>query len=210
MKKIGLFVFVLLLSFSFALAIDAIPDYKDKYVNDFAGVLSGEQAASMRGLFAYVEENTTAEMTFVSVSECSPYAPGDLAVKIGNTWKVGKADKSNGFLILYCKAENKIYAASGYGVEGILPDGKIGRLLDENYVSLRDAGNVSQGIIAFSSAVAEVMNANALEITSGQAGVSQTSDLVIVVFAIIVFFLFGIMLYFVAKAGKKKGFGDFM
>jgi uncharacterized protein len=121
-------------------------------------------------------------------------------------WGVGKKDKNNGFLILYCLAENKIFAATGYGLEGILPDSKIGRLLDENYVPLRDSGNVQQGIIDFSNAIAQVIVDNKEEVLSGQAGAKASWNLDIVEIIIIILFLrwlIGAILSRVAKKSKN-------
>ena len=168
--------FVLILfSVHIASAVD-IPSYTDKYVNDFASVFSSEQTAELRGLFASVDQDTTAEMVVVTDSECaSKGGQSQYAIDLMNSWKVGKADKNNGLLILYCLQENKIWVSSGYGLEGILPDSKIGRLLDENYVPLRDSGNVSEGIIEFSKVAAGVIEDNKAEVLSGQAGVAQSS-----------------------------------
>lgn len=73
-------------------------------------------------------------------------------------------------MALYCKAENKIWVEVGYGLEGILPDSKIGALLDEYYVPLRDAGNVSEGIIGFMKKSSEIVNKNREEVLSGNTG----------------------------------------
>ncbi len=73
-------------------------------------------------------------------------------------------------VILSCKEEKKIFVAVGYGLEGILPDSKIGRLLDENYVALRDSGDVQGGIINFVNAVSLVIYENKEEVIAGTAG----------------------------------------
>jgi uncharacterized membrane protein YgcG len=44
-----------------------IPNYTDKHVNDFAGVFSVEQASELRAIFSQVDQNTTAEMTVLTV-----------------------------------------------------------------------------------------------------------------------------------------------
>lgn len=163
------------------------PNYKDKYVNDFAGVLSSEQVGSLRSLFAGVEGETTAEVVFVSVDNLAGYDISEYAIQLASSWKIGKADKDNGLLILYAKEENKIWVATGYGVEGILPDSKIGRLLDENYVPLKDSGNVSEGIIAFSNVIANTMIENKDELLSSQrSGNSNISPFFVFVIVIIV------------------------
>jgi uncharacterized protein len=147
-----------------------VPDYKDKYVNDFANVLSASQYGWLRSLFYSVDMNTTAEVVFVSLDTINGEDISQYSLAIADSWKVGKADKDNGLVILYVKDIGKIWVSTGYGLEGILPDSKAGRLLDENYVPLRDSGNFSEGIVLFSNAVTQVIYDNKEEVLSGQAG----------------------------------------
>lgn len=204
MKKLMICLFLVILLSSFVCAAD-FPVAKDKYLNDFAGIFTAAQVGELRGLLMAVEQNTTAEYVIVTVEQCAPYAPSDYAIKLLNDWKVGKADKNNGLVALYCKAENKIFVATGYGLEGILPDSKIGRFLDENYVPLRDSGDVSDGIIQFSRVIVEEMMANAEEIRSGQAGASSSWNLDIIEIIIIVLFLRWLIGIILSKVAKKKG-----
>ena len=93
------------------------------------------------------------------------------------SWKVGKADKDNGLVILYVRDIEKIWVSTGYGLEGILPDSKVGRLLDENYVPVSGTENFSNGIVLFSNAITQVIYDNKEEVLSGQAGGnSQSGD----------------------------------
>jgi uncharacterized protein len=162
-----------LVLFGTAAAAQTIPDYTDKYVNDFAHVFTPEQASGLRQLFSSVDQQTTAELTVLTVDTVSPLAMSQYAQEVFDKWKIGKADKDNGLLILYAKQENKIWVQTGYGLEGILPDSKIGRILDEQYVPRRDAGNATDGIIEASKALAQVVIDNAEEVRSGQAGGSS-------------------------------------
>jgi uncharacterized membrane protein YgcG len=205
MKRILVSLVFALFLISFVSAID-YPSYTDKYVNDFASVLNSEQVAKLRGLFAGVDSDATAEMVFVSDKECASKG-GSSAYAIGllNEWKVGKADKNNGFLILYCLEENKIFATTGYGLEGILPDSKIGRLLDENYIPLRDSGNVSQGIVDFSKVVSDVIEQNREEVLSGQAGGSDIGSVEEWIFlAIVALFIISIIIGIKNAVKRKK------
>src|SRR3989339_893909 len=150
MKRILVSLILVLFFVSLVSAVD-LPAYTDKYVNDFASVFSADQVSELRSLFYSVDQDTTAEVVVVTDTECaSKGGQSQYAIDLGKYWKVGKADKDNGLLILYCLEENKIFAATGYGFEGILSDSKIGRLFGENYVSMKKSGNVSQGIVDFS------------------------------------------------------------
>ncbi|MDD5416735.1 MAG: TPM domain-containing protein, partial [Candidatus Aenigmarchaeota archaeon] len=134
MKKI-LLVLVLILS---AAVFAQVPNYQDKYVNDFANIFIENETIELRYLFSNIDEQTTAEMTLLTVDTIAPMEMSQYAQEVFDKWKIGKADKDNGLLILYSKEENKIWVSVGYGLEGILPDSKIGRILDETYVPLRD------------------------------------------------------------------------
>jgi uncharacterized membrane protein YgcG len=50
-------------------------------------------------------------------------------------------------VMLYVKDVNKFWVATGYGLEGILPDSKVGRFLDDYYVPNKATGNLSEGIL---------------------------------------------------------------
>lgn len=155
-----------------------VPSYKDKYVNDFAGVLNSNQTDELRSLFSSVDTETSAEVVFVSLDTINGEDISQYAFTIGDSWKVGKADKDNGLVILYVKdnpSNKRLYVLTGYGLEGILPDSKVGRLLDENYVPVRGTENFSNGIILFSNAITQVIYDNKAEVLSGQAGGTSQS-----------------------------------
>ena len=154
-----------------------IPTYNNLYVNDFGEILNSEEENYLISLYTLVENETTAEMVFVSIPICSPLEPSQYAQSIGDEWKVGKEDIDNGLIILYCKEENKIWLASGYGLEGILPDSKLGRILDTYYVPYRDNDMTSEGILQTSEEIAKILEENKDEIISkNNSNISKLSE----------------------------------
>ncbi len=192
---------IILLSLTFAYA-EEFPNYKDKYVNDFAGIFSQQQVNDLKNLLISVEQNTTAEIAIVSIETCLPYAPSQYSNLLFNKWSIGKKEKDNGLLILYCKQENKIQVETGYGLEGILPDSKLGRLLDENYVPLRDSGKVQEGIILFAEEVTKVVQENKEEVIAGrsQSNFQFWIFLILIILIILLFISFKF-----DKKNSKKG-----
>lgn len=203
-------IFMVIIYISFISGVYAleVPAYKDKYVNDFAGILSSEQSQQMRNLFATVDLDTTAEIVFVSMNSIEGEAISDFSLKIGKTWGVGKEDKDNGLVMLYVKDMNKIWVSTGYGLEGILPDSKIGRLLDDYYVPARDAGNVGEGISLFSSSIAEVVEQNKEEVISGKAA-KKGNDWFFVIFIIIWLLIVITSIKRARNVKRNKGKDDF-
>ncbi len=189
----------MLIGVGFVSAID-LPDWKDKYVNDFAGILNGNQSVELRAVLAGVDVDTTAEVSVVTIAECAPYDISQYSIELARKWTIGKKEKDNGFLILYCQAENRIRGEVGRGLEGILPDSKVGRLLDENYVPLRDAGDVPTGIVNFAKQIAQVIEDNKEEVIAGKAGVSVISSVFIYIF----FAIFIILFIWLWSAGAKS------
>lgn len=200
----------MLLFFVFAPLASArtFPDPVDSYVNDFAGIFSPAEAGYLGGLFYEVERNTTAQVVVITINNSGGYDLSQYATEIGQAWGVGNKGNNNGLVILYSANEEKIFAAVGYGLEGILPDSKIGRLLDENYVPLRDAGNITTGILRFADAVSQVIEQNAEEVRTGATN-NISGQIVFGVVAFVLFLgLFAFFFYLFSKR-KKKGFGDF-
>jgi uncharacterized protein len=152
-----------------------LPHYTDKYVDDFAGIFSAQEKTELRSILSDAEANTTSEVVVVTVNTTAPYAPSEYRTRLFNEWGVGKADVDNGLLILYAVAEHRIEVEVGYGLEGVLPDSKVGRMLDDYYVPLRDANQTTTGIIEFTKAVAALLNENRDEILSHKSGYSMPS-----------------------------------
>lgn len=138
------------------------------YVNDFAGFLNVSQKASLESSLSELQRNTTAEVAVATVQSAPDIF--NYAVGLFQAWGIGKAANDNGVLVLYAKEQNRIQVVTGYGVEGILPDGKVGRILDESYVPLRDANQTADGIIAATYRIVDIIYANADEVRAGTAG----------------------------------------
>jgi len=195
-KIVVLALLFVLIGVGFVSAVD-LPQWTEKYVNDFGGIFNATQVDGLRSALIGIEQNTTAEVVVVTDNECaSKGGLSQYAINLLNEWKVGKAEKNNGMVILYCKEEKKIFVAVGYGLEGILPDSKIGRLLDENYVPLRDSGDVQGGIISFVNVISLVIEENKDEVIAGTAGGNSsdtdTSSWVVFVIFILIMILFRI------------------
>jgi uncharacterized protein len=72
-----------------------------------------------------------AEMAVVTVLETSPAAsPKEFATKLFNYWVIGKKGKDNGVLFLISVKDRRVEIETGYGVEGVLPDAKVGNIIE--------------------------------------------------------------------------------
>ncbi|MEK6893538.1 MAG: TPM domain-containing protein [Nanoarchaeota archaeon] len=211
-------IWVLMAVFLFAplIAAQEFPNYQDAYVNDFAKILSVGETGELRAVLQQVREQTTAEVVVVTVDSISPLDVRQYGIELASKWKIGKADKSNGLLILYAVKEKKIGAEVGYGLEGVLNDAKVGRMLDDYYVPNRDSGNVTFGIISFVKETAKYLEQNKDEIISSQKETSRNNnnsngDLGLIIWIIGFYVIVALIkaIFYPFSKRKNKGAGDF-
>ena len=110
------------------------------YVNDFAGVLTPETRESLEELCTEVDHQAHAQIAVVTVQklEADPVkgmkagdelpAPSveEFATALEEKWKVGTKGTDRGVLLIVSLEPRKYRIEVGYGLEGILPDGKVG------------------------------------------------------------------------------------
>ncbi len=176
----------------------------DHYVNDYVGFFNNQEKAILTSSLNSVRQNTTAEVVVVIVNTTSPYVPADYGTKLLNEWGIGKKENNNGLLILYAVKEKRIEVRTGYGLEGILPDSKIGRLLDESYVPLRDRNMTREGIINSTLALVQVIEENKDEVLAGKAGGNNQNIPLWIAVAVILLFIASIIFKIVAKRKTKE------
>lgn len=73
---------------------------------------------------------------------------------MGREWGVGDKDKDNGIVILLATEDREVYIAVGYGLEGALPDSKVGRLIDHYGLEYFSGDEFSVGLKSLYEAVA--------------------------------------------------------
>ncbi len=115
------------------------------YVNDYAQVLGSEAETRLNGICAALEASTGAEMVFLIMPSIAPYDDFTFGMAVFDAWKIGKKGKDNGLLIMLALQERRIRIISGYGLEGILPDGKLGRYRDEYLVPFLKQNRLAEG-----------------------------------------------------------------
>lgn len=96
------------------------------YVNDFANVLSSDAKQKLTGLCTEVDTKAGAQIAVVTVSSLNGEDVEQYSLDLAMQWGVGPKDRSRGIMILFAPKEHKYRFEVGYGLEGILPDGKVG------------------------------------------------------------------------------------
>lgn len=134
------------------------------YVNDFAGLLDAGTLAELSDIGATLEKETGAELVLVTVESLGGATIEDYALALFRGWGLGKKDKNNGVLLLVDRERlqaglsGKVRIEVGYGLEGAIPDGKAGSILDYYVIPEWEngdyAGGIRLGYLALASVVA--------------------------------------------------------
>ncbi len=126
------------------------------YVNDFAGVLDAATQARLNELCRQVEQKTQAQIAVVTVKSLDGEDAFSYAVDLYQKWGIGAKGKDRGVLILVATQDRKFGASVGYGLEPILPDGKIGGFRREAAPYLT-RGDYATGLSLMTSEIADVI-----------------------------------------------------
>lgn len=136
-KKAAFFLVAAILSIqAFVMPVLAAPAPKgDIYVQDFSGVLSAEQKSELTQLGRQLEDATTAQVAVLTVPTTEGKPIEQYANEAFRQYGIGSKKENNGVLLVLTteggKGERDIRVEVGYGLEGALPDGKVGRILDQ-------------------------------------------------------------------------------
>jgi uncharacterized protein len=126
------------------------------YVNDFAGVLNEQAKAQLTALCAEVDQKTKAQIAVVTIHSLEGVPVEDFGIRLATRWGVGHKGDNRGVLILLAVDDHKYRTEVGYGLEPILPDGKVGGFGREMVPRLR-AGDYSGALLHLTSEVAAVI-----------------------------------------------------
>lgn len=152
MPRFTLIVFLLLFAGrADAQSINVIPP-TGEWVVDTAGMFTEGERQSLSLRLSRYADTTSTQIVVATVPSLDGAAISDYAVELGRQWGVGQAQYDNGVVILVSRADREVFIATGYGVEGAIPDALAGRIVrnvivpnfrqDRYYAGISEAVNV--------------------------------------------------------------------
>src|SRR5215469_14941533 len=138
------------------------------YVNDFAGVLSSAIQDQLNEMCRQIEQRAQAQIAVVTVKSTDGQDIFNYAVDLYQKWGIGQKGKDRGVLILLAVQDRKYWTTVGYGLEPILPDGKVGGFGREAVPYLKN-GDYNGAISLLTSRVIDAIAKDAnVQITTSQ------------------------------------------
>lgn len=193
MKKILVFFLFLVLCFipKQVLAFEVVNPTSNFYVNDYANILSSETENYIMKQSVSLDSETKAQIVVVTVPDLDGASLEEYATTLFRKFGIGDKEKNNGLLLLLALEEREMRVEVGYGLEGILPDGKTGRFQDNYMIPYFKDDNFDEGMLngykAFFQEIANYYNYNGT--IEDPIESNEKTDIVIDIFYIILFIL---------------------
>jgi uncharacterized protein len=135
------------------------------YVNDFAHVLDPTTIAQLDNICQQLDQKAHAQIAVVTVNSLDGSDIESYAVALYKQWGIGSKATDHGVLILLAVQDRKYRIEVGYGLEPILPDGKVGGFGREA-VPLLQQNDYNGAVSLLTSRVADVIAQDAgIELT---------------------------------------------
>lgn len=126
------------------------------YVNDFAHALDQKTATQIDGICQQVDQKAHAQIAVVTINSLDGADIESYAVELFKSWGIGAKSTNRGVLILYAIKDHRARIEVGYGLEPILPDGKVGSFQREA-IPLMRGGDYSAALLLVTNRVAGVI-----------------------------------------------------
>ena len=117
------------------------------WVTDTSGTLDPKIIALLNERAAAFERDTSGEIAIVVIRSLDGLTIEEAAVKLFQMWGIGKKNQDNGLLFLWSTGDRRVRVEVGYGLEGTLPDGKVGAILDQYVIPRFKAEQFDQGVV---------------------------------------------------------------
>lgn len=133
------------------------PPNPPRLVNDFTGTLTADQQQFLEHKLVAFDDSTSTQIAVVIINTTEGQDVAQYAVDLGRKWGIGGKDFSNGVLLLIAKADHKLNIATGYGVEGALPDITAKHIIDDEIVPNFKGDDYFRGIDEGTNAIMQAV-----------------------------------------------------
>lgn len=158
---------------------------RTRYVSNPDGILSSSAVATMDSILYALEEKTGIQTLVVAVTGIEGGDCFDFAYRLGKEMGVGQKERDNGLVVLLSTDERCIQFATGYGLEGVLPDAICKRIQNRYMVQHLGKDDWNTGMVEGIRAINGYLDGSMENI-----GNEEDGDGMIIVF-IIMFMIFG-------------------
>lgn len=156
LRKVLIFSLFFFLFFSKVNAFEVVNPTLEFYVNDYANVITDTQKEEFISRSEKLYNNKGVQIVVLTINGLNNVPIEDYANKYYNDNGIG-SEINSGILILLSVDDRAIRVEVGDHLEGLLPDGKVGSLIDEQ-INIFKNGNWNEGLTNLYQEIYTIIN----------------------------------------------------
>ena len=125
---------------------------------DQAKILSEAETQQLNQKILTLYQQGKAQIGVIIVPTTGQEAIFDFALRTGEKWQLGSAKRDNGLLMAIAVNDRKIQILTGYGLEGVLPDVVLSRIIRNQITPSFKQGQYAQGISSGLDEISRIVN----------------------------------------------------
>ena len=172
---------------------------RTRYVSNPDNILSSSAVATMDSILFALEEKTGIQTLVVAVTGIEGGDCFDFAYRLGKETGVGQKERDNGLVILLSTDERCIQFATGYGLEGVLPDAICKRIQSRYMVEPFSKGDWNTGMVEGIRAVNGYLDGSMENIGSDD----EEDDTIAIIALVLVFGSVVLIAFIIAYFGNR-------
>ena len=129
-------------------SVDADKLILNNPVIDQANILNPQEKQRLEAQLRSIYQQGLAQAAVVIVPTTNGVPIFDYALQVAEKWQLGNKDIDDGLLMVVAVNDRDMYILTGYGLEGVLPDAAVSRIIREDITPLFKQNNYGAGIIA--------------------------------------------------------------
>jgi len=177
---------------------------RTRYVSNPDGILSPSAVAEMDRILYELEQKTGIQTLVVVVTGIEGGDCFDFAYRLGKEMGVGQKERDNGLVILLSTDERCVQFATGYGLEGVLPDAICKHIQSQHMVEHLGKDDWDAGMVAGIRAVNGYLDGSMENIGREEDGDDTALIIFLVLFLGGIVGIIAIIAYFGNRCPKCK------
>ncbi|MFN4286020.1 MAG: TPM domain-containing protein [Lacibacter sp.] len=126
------------------------PPRPPRLVNDYLNILSPTQAEALEQKLVAYDDSTSNQIAIVTIGDIGGYGIDEFAVALGRKWGVGGKQFNNGIVLVVLidakRNQRKVFIATGYGLEGAIPDYTAKEIIETRILPNFRANDIYRGL----------------------------------------------------------------
>lgn len=151
-RYLFILIFALMSEIATAVTPDKVPNVHvaraTSWVSDPDNLLSQQARIQADSMLNRLNNEATTEVTVAIVADLDGQDIDSFATELFELWGIGKKDRDNGLLLVISRDDRRAALRTGYGMEGVINDGRAGRIIRGDIAPNMKAGNIDQALIS--------------------------------------------------------------